>query len=77
MVQQYEKAIADYGKALELGTEKEAIALLNRGLAFETSGELNKAKLDYQASLNIQPNFQTALDKLDRVNKKLASSLNE
>ena len=77
VVQQYEKAIADYGKALELGTEEEAIALLNRGLAFESSGELNKAKLDYQASLNIQPNFQTAQDKLDRVNKKLASSLNE
>ncbi len=73
-VQKFENAISDYDKALHYGTSKVEIAFLNRGLARENIGELVLAKNDYQSSLTARPEWQPALDKLERVNGKLMKS---
>ena len=70
-VQQYERAIADYGRALEFGTSQEAVAYLNRGLAYEKSGDMKSAKNDILSSLNVKPEWELAQDKLERLEKKI------
>lgn len=76
-VEQFDRAISDYGSALEYGTDKKSITFLNRGLAFEYKGDLDSAKSNYQASLQEDPDFKQAQDKLDRLNSKLNASENE
>jgi len=70
-VQRYKEAIADYDSALANDTNMAQVAWLNRGLANEKLGNLELAKKDYQASLKVNADWQTALDKLARVNRKL------
>ncbi len=76
-VQQHQRAIDDYNSAIERGTKKEKIVLLNRGLAHEQMGAFELAKQDYQAALNLDSKWQSAIDKLERVNRKLAVKPNE
>lgn len=67
----YNKAIDDYTKALELGVRQERIALLNKGMAHEYLNQHSLAKSYYESALEKLPEWPTALEKLERVNKKL------
>ena len=69
--QHYQEAIADYDKSLELKLRKAHIALLNKGMALEGMGQLTQAKENYLAALERNPDWSTALSKLERVSKKL------
>ena len=50
----YEKAIADYDKAIELNPTY-ASALNNRGLAYFNNGQKERAIADYDAAIKIEP----------------------
>jgi len=76
-VEQFDRAISDYDSALKYGTNKKSITFLNRGLAFEYKGDLDSAKSNYQASLQANPEFKQAKDKLERLNAKINAKENE
>ncbi len=71
MVNRYQEAIEDYGQSLELGFAQAYIALLNRGMVHETTGKFSMAKDDYLAALSQKSEWPIALQKLERVNKKI------
>jgi len=72
MSREFSQAIEDYDKSLELELNQRHVALVNRGLAYEYSGNLAQAKRDYQASLLARPNWSEATTRLERVEQKLA-----
>ena len=51
---EYDKAIADYDKAIELNPTY-ASALNNRGLAYFNNGQKERAIADYDAAIKIEP----------------------
>jgi len=72
-----EDAIQDYDKAIDLGVERPHVAHLNRAMAYEQLGNLDKAKLDYQTALQYRNDWSEAQTRLDRVEKKLLSESRE
>lgn len=73
VTQQLDKAIEDYSKSLELDVNQPHVAFLNRGLAYEYKGNLTQARKDYQTSLGLRPEWESAKLKLARVEEKLAN----
>lgn len=69
---EFSRAIEDYNKSMELELDQRHVALVNRGLAHEYSGNLTQAKRDYEASLLARPNWAEATSRLERVERKLA-----
>ena len=67
----YAEAIADYDKSLELGLYQAHVALLNKGMALESLGNLTEAKEAYSAALERNPEWTQASSRLARVNRKL------
>ncbi len=72
LVQYFQEAIDEYNMALELKLPQAEIAYLNRGMAFENLGMLQNAEEDYLRSLEIQPDWGFALEKLERVRDRRA-----
>lgn len=70
LAQKYDRAIADYTKALELNISRDYIAHLNRGMAYEKIGNYDNAEENYRRALELQPEWQLAQDKLDRLMAK-------
>jgi len=70
-------AIADYDLALELGVEKPHVAHLNRGMAREQLGDLERAKVDYEASLRFAKGWSQAQLRLERVENKIQKKARE
>jgi len=66
----YQLAITDYTKALDLNISRDYIAHLNRGMAFEKIGEFDNAEENYRRALELQPDWQLAKDKLERLMAK-------
>lgn len=66
-----ENAIQDYDRAIDLGVERPHVAHLNRAMAHEQLGNLDKAKRDYQSALEYRNDWAQAQTRLDRVEKKL------
>ena len=58
----YDRAIAEYTKAIELETNEDihAIQYYYRGLAFESKGDLQNALSDYSQVIKIKPNESRA-----------------
>jgi tetratricopeptide (TPR) repeat protein len=48
-------------------------AMFNRGYAYELSGEYSKANRDYKHVLELKPNYQKAIDGLNRIDKVLGN----
>jgi len=71
IARRHNEAITDYAKALELGVGKQQIALLNTGMAYEHLRHYEKAKDFYESALEVFPEWPMALEKLERVTKKL------
>lgn len=70
LASRFEEAIADYNKAQQLGIRQAHIMFLNRGMAYENLGLLNKAEDNYLASLDVAPEWSPAIEKLQRVGRK-------
>jgi tetratricopeptide (TPR) repeat protein len=54
----YEQAIADYSKAIELDPD-DATAYSNRGSAYKESGDLEQAIADYNKAIELDPDDGT------------------
>ena len=70
LASRFEQAISDYDKAQQLELKQMHILHLNRGMAYENMGLLDKAEEDYLASLEVAPEWPMAVDKLERVARK-------
>jgi tetratricopeptide (TPR) repeat protein len=64
----FKKAIIFFSQALRRDPEY-AEAYYNRGYAYELSGQIEKAYSDYKSSLRLVPNYQKAVDALNRLDK--------
>ena len=62
----YDKAIEWFDKALEINP-KSVDALLNKGVAYEQKGNFKQAKSIYLRILRDNPNYQLAIDALNRM----------
>ena len=56
---QYDQAISDYNKALEINS-KYAYAYNNRGMAYRDKGQYDQAISDYNKALEINPKYAYA-----------------
>ena len=63
----FDNAIEDYTRALELNISRDYIAHFNRGMALEKTGQLDDAEANYRRALELQPEWQLAQDKLERL----------
>lgn len=70
MAEKYDRAIDDYTRALDLNISRDYIAHLNRGMAYEKIGKYEIAAENYRRALELQPEWQLAQDKLDRLTVK-------
>ncbi len=62
----YDEAIHYFTMAIEL-KEDYAEAYYNRGFAWELKKDIGKARSDYQSSLKYKPNYEKAIDGLNRI----------
>lgn len=63
---QYDDALADYERALDLDISKPWAAWYNIGLVYEAQNQPDKAREAYQEALSANPNFTQAQQKLER-----------
>jgi tetratricopeptide (TPR) repeat protein len=67
----FQKAIADYSRALELESRFHKIAYTNRGMAYENIEQLDKAEADYRQAILLDPEFEIPQQKLQKLQDKL------
>jgi len=77
---QYDRAIADFGTAIELDP-KHAIAYSNRGMAYRNKGQYDRAIADYDKAIKLNPklatayyNRGTAFEKLGQIDKAMSDT---
>ncbi len=63
----YDRAVAEYTKALEAEMNEYQVAYLNRGMAHEILGHWEAAEADYRRALALAPKWGLAISKLARV----------
>ena len=68
---EYEAALEDFTYALDLDVHAHAKTLVNRGLTYEALSYDALAKADYKAALALRPDNQTALRRLEQLDKPL------
>jgi tetratricopeptide (TPR) repeat protein len=67
MGQAFDKAVAEYSTALELGLGKEHIAYYNRGLAYEKMKDTENATADYRRASELAPEWTRPQEKLEKL----------
>ena len=60
------EAISLLTAAIEAGADDLPAAYYNRGVAYERSGDLDRAYRDYTTALALKPGWQTAIDQIER-----------
>ena len=65
---QYEGAIIDYSKAIELNP-KDAYLYFFRGLSYESLELYEDALRDFQMSFKVDPDFEMAIHMIDQIKK--------
>ena len=65
---QYEGAIIDYSKAIELNP-KDAYLYFFRGLSYESLELYEDALRDFQMSLKLDPDFEMAIHMIDQIKR--------
>jgi tetratricopeptide (TPR) repeat protein len=71
---QHDEAIVDYDKAMELGVHKYHVALMNKGMAYESKGDYLKARELYLSALEKRQDWPTAKTRLERIEKRIAKA---
>ena len=69
----FQKAIAYFNQALDQDA-RYIDALYNRGFAYELSGDYPSARRDYQQVLEIRPNYELAVNGLNRLDRATAGN---
>jgi len=67
----YDQAIEYFTKAIDLQSDY-ADAYYNRGFAWELKNNVNKAREDYKNALKYQPNYEKAIEGLNRIDVHLS-----
>ncbi|MCD4666040.1 MAG: tetratricopeptide repeat protein [Bacteroidales bacterium] len=67
-LQEFDIAIDYFTKTISLNPQY-AGAFYNRGYTFELLGELEKSKRDYKKALELSPNYEKAIEGLNRLDK--------
>lgn len=67
LAENWSQAISHYDQAEALGLVQQHVLYLNRGMALEHSGLLDEAETQYMAALELMPEWQPALNKLQRI----------
>ena len=62
----FQTALTWFDRVIQLD-EKNAAAYLNRGYCYEQLGAISRASADYNKALSLQPNFQKAIEALQRI----------
>lgn len=63
--QDYQRAIREYDKGLELGVSANQVAFFNRGMAFEHLEQYEHAESDYRRAIELAPEWTQARARLD------------
>lgn len=66
LLKNYQAAIADITKGLELNANKPEIAYYDRAIANEAVGNIRDAYIDYKKAVELRPDFALANDQLSR-----------
>ena len=72
LLRDYDQALVNYAKAIEMGMPRVHVAHVNRGMVFENLDQLDMAKMEYQTAIEIAPEWKKATELLLRVEKKQA-----
>lgn len=67
----FEEALSDYSKAVEFGTTEPQVAYFNRALVYEVMKRYAEAKVDLLASLEVDPEFGPARERLAVIEEEL------
>lgn len=67
MRENWDQAITYYDQAESMGLIQRHVLYLNRGMAYEHSSRLDEAETEYMAALELIPDWQPAIVKLQRV----------
>ena len=67
ITREFDGAIEQYTLALEKDSQRKHIIYLNRGMAYENSGQIIPAYADYTTALELMPEWSAATEKLDRL----------
>jgi len=71
LAKKYQEAIDDYSRSIEFEVMQEQVAILNIGLSYEYLQQFDMAKSYYESALEKAPEWELALEKLERVNRKI------
>jgi tetratricopeptide (TPR) repeat protein len=66
----YDKAIVEYTKAIDMRTSSIHVAYTNRGMSYESLGDLDNAEQDYLTALEILPDSTFLQDKLNQLREE-------
>ena len=66
----FRQALDDYNRAIELGTKDAHAAYYNRGLAYEALSDLDNAYADFVQATFIRPEWEMALERIERYESK-------
>lgn len=72
MGQAFDKAVAEYSTAIQVGLGKEHIAYYNRGLAYEKMKETENAVADYRRASELAPEWTRPQEKLEKLKTEAA-----
>ena len=64
--QQFEDALPELSRAIELDTKDLFAAYYNRAIAKEKIGDVTGAYLDFKKSLELKPDFEPAISQIER-----------
>ena len=67
ITREFDDAIEQYTLALEKDSQRKHVIYLNRGMAYENSGQIKQAYADYNTALELMPEWATATEKIDRL----------
>jgi tetratricopeptide (TPR) repeat protein len=71
----FDKAVAEYSTALDLGLSKVHIAHYNRGLAYEKMKDYEQAASDYRRAAELAPEWTQPKEKLERLSNRTPTQI--
>lgn len=77
LAENWDQAISHYDQAEALGLIQAHVLHLNRGMAFENSERFDQAEEEYMAALDLVPEWEPAMEKLQRIETSQFEEINQ